>query len=234
MNSPAMEAVYYQTMNGDSTPRPPSRLFIDGYNFIFRLARHALFQRREVQDLKNELEELVRSLGEREGIQPWIVYDGRRLGAPPSGAPLHPHLRASYAEFPAEADDLIFQMSSQVVAGGGTATVVTSDQKLAGRLRGAGVRIETVEAFRSRMARAIPSASSADFIDIERHFLLLSEDEEQALSPATHPALPGAAAPRPLPLGMTERERRRKRGRRRQQRRLEAIRETQRRRKGRR
>ena len=53
----------------------PSRdLVIDGYNFIFRLARDAEFRPGEIQRLRTELEAAVSAYGRSREMRPWIVW----------------------------------------------------------------------------------------------------------------------------------------------------------------
>jgi predicted RNA-binding protein with PIN domain len=212
----------------------PSRdLVIDGYNFIFRLAPDTEFKPGEIGRLRTALEAAVLRHGQSRGLRPWIVYDGRRVGVSHAGARELEHLRVSYAEPPAEADDMICQIAGQIRAEGRSVEVVTSDAGLAERLRELGVESLPVEAFHDRLVTA-RIGIRPQVGDIEAHFLALesaaTDVEEPAASacedpPARSPdatasanggSVAGAAGP--------SRERRRRRGQRRQQRRLEALR----------
>jgi hypothetical protein len=206
-------------------------LIIDGYNLIFRLAPEALDAAERLRDYRRRLETAVRDFGAAGGRQPWIVYDGRRLPGPASGARQEQHLRVSFAEPPAEADDVICQMALQARAAGQRVTVVTSDAGLASRVRPAAVAVMAVEDFGAAL---LPAAAPPEHVigapDVEQYFLRLHAREEavQALVerqeqvPATQVT---GSSPPPGPAGgdadaRDQRQRRRQKGRRRQARRL--------------
>lgn len=183
----------------DQHPFPSGEegLILDGYNVIFRLAPHCLESPEEIRRLKGILETRLEILARREGLHPWIVYDGRRRPAPGSGggeavsSPGDPQrngpaarstggsVRISYVEPPAEADDFIHQMARQVVSHGGSVRVVTSDQKLGRRLAGLGVRVVAVEALETDLLLipGLPDGGGRKGgktpLDVEAHFLSL-------------------------------------------------------------
>jgi predicted RNA-binding protein with PIN domain len=209
---------------------PPRDLVIDGYNVIFRLARDAEFRPGEIQRLRTELEAAVSAYGRRRGVRPWIVYDGKSMGVSHAGAKELEHLKVSYADPPAEADDVICQMARQIRAEGRSVEIVTSDAGLAERLREVGAETVTVESFNDRLGTT-RAGNRPQVGDIEAHFLALegtsagvtepAGENRQGPSPGARGATGGEAAS--TPAG-PDPERRLRRGQRRQQRRLEALR----------
>ena len=204
----------------------PSRdLVIDGYNLIFRLARDAEFRPGEIRRLRTELEAAVSAYGRRRGMRPWIVYDGKSMGISHAGAKELEHLKVSYADPPAEADDVICQMARQIRAEGRSVEVVTSDTGLAERLREVGAETISVESFHDRLGTT-RAGNRPQVGDIEAHFLAL----EGASAGVTEPAMPAGedrwtgSSGAPGAAGGPDTERRLRRGQRRQQRRLEALR----------
>jgi predicted RNA-binding protein with PIN domain len=209
----------------------PSRdLVIDGYNLIFRLARDTEFQPGEVQRLRTELEAAVSAYGRSRGIRPWIVYDGRSMDISHAGSRELEHLKVSYADPPAEADDVIFQMARQIRGKDRSVEVVTSDAGLADRLRDVGAETVSVEAFHDRLGPARRGARP-QVGDIEAHFLALEGEAASMTEPSGEALRSNASASSEAtgeargsgPAG-PDTEGRRRRGRRRQQRRLEALR----------
>jgi predicted RNA-binding protein with PIN domain len=208
---------------------PSRNLIIDGYNVIFRLARDAEFRPGGVQRLRTELEAAVARYGRKRGIRPWIVYDGKSMGVSHAGARELEHLKVSYADPPAEADDMICEMARQIREKGRTVEVVTSDAGLADRLRQMGAETVSVEAFQDRLGttRAGPRPQVGD---IEAHFLALERSAVGRAEPAgeDHRAESSDSPPAPgrergsSPVG-PDTEQRRRRGQRRQQRRLQAL-----------
>jgi predicted RNA-binding protein with PIN domain len=224
---------------------PAEELVIDGYNLIFRLAGREARPPHEVQHLKEELETAVERYGQGRGVRPWIIYDGKRLGPSHPAARQEPHLRVSYADPPAEADDVIVQMTAQMRARGRRVEVVTSDAGLAARLTESGARIVSVEEFGGRLVSRRTTASPP-MGDLEEHFLGLHAWEEEKRererflatetgrlptsaggrgqpSPAGESGVAGESPKNRKPQPDDDADRRRRRGRRRQERRLAAA-----------
>ncbi len=209
-------------------------LIIDGYNLIFRLAPEALAAPGELHAYRGRLEEAVRGFGQREGRRPWVIYDGQRLPGKAAGAVEEPHLKVSFAEPPAEADDVICQVALLARDGGQAVTVVTSDAGLAARLRPAGVMVVPVEAFGAGLLPGEGAGADPSLPDVERFFLTLHEREEAvrrfverqerahetAAGSAGGEQASGSPGARSAAGAGTDAELRRRRGERRQQRRL--------------
>jgi predicted RNA-binding protein with PIN domain len=208
---------------------PSPELIIDGYNLIFRLARHTEFRPGRIRRLREDLEAAVARCGRSQDMRPWIVYDGRMLDGSHSGAQESTHLKVSYADPPAEADDLICQLAGQIRAAGGAVEVVTSDGGLAARLRELGAVTLTVEAFQGRLGTVRPAARP-QVGDIEAHFLALeaAAGGEEAAGRESggeqRPAHSAGGGSGGAGEAAADRERRRRRGQRRQKRRLESLR----------
>ena len=197
-------------------------LIIDGYNVIFRAAPEVMSRPEEIRACRRRLEAAVESLGRHDSVCPWIVYDGRRAGGP-AGHVRRSHLRVSYVEPPAEADDAIVQKAGEFARDGRRVTVVTDDRGLARRLEAPGSsRVEAVAVFLSRLHAHSDSGQAENpvtdpdiahfFMGIDRH-LRAGESGELPLPPADE-LPPGGGGP------IAARQARQARGARRQARRL--------------
>jgi len=125
-------------------------LIVDGHNLIGRTPGLSL--EREEEGREALLRRVAGAVGSG-GRPVVVVFDGNRPGSAKESR--FGGVRVVFSPHGRAADDEILRRLGECPPG--SATVVTSDRRLAEQARGRGARVETCEAFLQRLSRGSPA-----------------------------------------------------------------------------
>lgn len=124
-------------------------LIVDGYNLIGASRKRGLAGHEGLELARELLLEELFEYKRAKGFRITVVFDGKGLPCPPSGAETRKGIVVAYSRGPKTADDVIVGMVERSSAG---VAVVSSDRQLAERCRVLDVPVISSEEFRARMA----------------------------------------------------------------------------------
>ncbi len=124
-------------------------LIVDGYNLIGASSKGGLAGQEGLERARDLLLEGLLEYKRAKGFRITVVFDGRGVRCPPSGAETRRGIVVAYSRWPETADDVIVRMVGRTSAG---VAVVSSDREVARRCRGLGASVISSEEFRTRMA----------------------------------------------------------------------------------
>lgn len=138
-------------------------LIVDGYNLIGASRKGGLAGQEGLELARELLLDELMEYKKAKRIRITVVFDGKGLSSPPSGAETRRGILVVYSRGPKTADDVIVGVVARSSVG---VAVVSSDRQLAERCRTLGASVISSDEFRKRMeatsARGAQSESDED------------------------------------------------------------------------